>query len=89
MEIINEKENKPEKRLYKYIKKSKNYESSISNLRKKNSESGSKNEKGRRNNKKAPIGDRDALEMKEERVMEHVSLLDLYKTSFCKRRRPY
>jgi hypothetical protein len=53
MEIINEKENTPEKGLYKCIKKSKNYGSSISDLRKKNSESGSKDEKRRRNNKKA------------------------------------
>jgi hypothetical protein len=55
----------------------------------KDSKSGSKNEKGRRNDKKAPIGDRNALEMKGGRVMGHVSLLDFCKTPFCRRRRPY
>jgi predicted metal-binding protein len=29
------------------------------------------------------------FEIKEKRVMGHVSLLDLCKTPFCKRRRPY
>jgi hypothetical protein len=51
--------------------------------------SGSKDERGRRNDKKAPIGDRDAFEMKGGRVMGYVSLLDFCKTPFCRRRRPY
>jgi hypothetical protein len=89
MEIINKRETSPKKELYKCIRKSKEYGSSISDIRKKDSKSGSKDEKERRNDKKAPIGDRDALEMKKGRVMEHVSLLDLCKTSFCRRRRPY
>jgi hypothetical protein len=89
MEIINKRGNKPEKGLYKCIRKSKDCGFSILNLRKKDFESGSKNERGRRNNKKAPIGDRDALEVKGGRVMGHVSLLDLCKTPFCRRRRPY
>jgi hypothetical protein len=89
MEIINEKENKPEKGLCKCIRKSKDYGSLILNLRKKNSESGSKDEKRKRNDKKAPIGDRDAFEVKRGRVIKHVSLLDLCKTPFCRRRRPY
>jgi hypothetical protein len=89
IEIINEKGNKPEKGLYKCIRKSKDYGSSISDLRKKDSENGSKDEKERRNDKEAPIGDRNAFEMKKGRVMEHVSLLDFCKTPFCRRRRPY
>jgi hypothetical protein len=63
MEIINEKKTSP-KKLYKCIKKSKQYGFSISDLRKKASESGSKNEIKRRNNKKASIHDRDAFEIK-------------------------
>jgi hypothetical protein len=89
MEIINEKGNKPEKELYKCIRKSKDYGFSMLDFRKKNSESGSKNEKGRRNDKEASIGDRNALEVKGGRVIKHVSLLDFCKTSFCRRRRPY
>jgi hypothetical protein len=71
-----------------YQKKQKMWIFGIRSLEK-DSKSGSKDEKGRRNNKKAPIGDRDALEVKGGRVMEHVSLLDLCKTPFCRRRRPY
>jgi hypothetical protein len=51
--------------LYKCSRKSKEYEFSILNLRKKASESGSKDEIGRKNDKKAPISDRDAFEIKE------------------------
>jgi hypothetical protein len=64
MEIINEKKTSPKKELYKCIRKSKKYRFSISDLWKKDFKSGSKNEKGRRNNKKAPIGGRNALEVK-------------------------
>jgi hypothetical protein len=58
----------PQRRIniYKCIRKSKDYGSSISDLRKKDSESGSKDERGRRNDKEAPIGDRDAFEMKKD-----------------------
>jgi hypothetical protein len=55
----------------------------------KDSKSGSKDERERRNDKEAPIGDRDAFEVKRGRVMGHVSLFDLCKTPFCRRRRPY
>jgi hypothetical protein len=86
---LTKKKTSSKKELYKCIRKSKNNGFSISDLRKKNSENGSKDEKGRRNNKKAPIGDRNALEVKKGRVIEHVSLLDFCKTPFCRRRRPY
>jgi hypothetical protein len=60
------KETSPKKELYKCIRKSKGCGFSILDLRKKNSKSGSKNEKGRRNDKKAPIGGRNALEVKRD-----------------------
>jgi hypothetical protein len=89
MEIINKRENKPEKGLYKCIRKSKDYGSSISDLQKKDFESGLKNERGRRNDKEASIGDRNAFGIKRGRVIEYVSLLDFCKIPFCRRRKPY
>jgi hypothetical protein len=47
-------------------KKSKKYEFSILDLQKRAFENGLKNEKGRRNNKEASIGDRDAFEVKKD-----------------------
>jgi hypothetical protein len=84
MEIFNEGKMSPKKKLYKCIRKSKEYKFLISDFWKKAFEGGSKDERGRRTNKKASISDRDALEVKRKRVIGHVSLFEFCKTSFCR-----